>query len=134
MSNTPPILGADGQPHPGANPQPEQQTMTSTQFCAGVISAYVDQMAQNGLDPVNALLEMGVQVPSAIIQFIKFHTNGLTSQAEEPLKILLQEIAKISQKFGFRMMFQLSYAGDPEGEQDERREPNGPTIRDAKFT
>jgi hypothetical protein len=111
------ILGVDGEVHP-ENSQPEQQQMTSTQFCAGVLSAYVDQMAQNGLDPVNALIEMGVQVPSAMIQFIKFHTEGVTSHAEEPLKILLQEIAAVSQKFGFRMMFQLSYAGEPEGEKE----------------
>ena len=118
-----PILGSDGQPHPEAKDLPEQ-TLTPSQFCAGVISAYIDQMSQNGIDPINSLLEMGMQVPSALIQFVKFHTKGLTQPAEEPLRIMLKEIAGISEKFGFTMTFQLSYTGEEQGEQDERREPD----------
>lgn len=118
---TPSILGTDGQPHPEGTVK-QQESMTSEQFCAGVLSAYLDQMAQNGIDPVNALLQMGRQVPSAMIQFIQFHTDGLTAPAEEPLKVLLEKTSEICRKFGFRMMFQLSYAGEPEGEQDDGRD------------
>ena len=77
MSDTP-ILGADGQPHPNAKQPATTPTMTASQFCGGVISAYLDQMAQSNIDPINALLEMGVQVPHAMIQFVKHATNGLT--------------------------------------------------------
>src|SRR3990167_1547697 len=117
MANTP-ILGPDGRPFGSPLGKPPMKQVSPEEYCSMVLASYINDMANAGVDPVNALAEMGAQLPAMLVGLAKAAGNTVES-TKEPMEFLLKRIADVCWKLGFRVFFASGYAGEPGVDKDK---------------
>lgn len=108
----PPILGPDGRPFGSPLGKSPMKQVSPEEYCSMVLASYINDMANAGVDPVNALSEMGAQLPAMLVGLAKAAGNTVES-TKEPMEFLLKRIADVCWKLGFRVFFASGYAGEP---------------------